>query len=150
MHCIPWTRGDTYDQIFEQYSAYVIRKNGRAIVVFDGYSDKPSTNDCSHIRRSGGTIGETVHFTSKHNKQRFIDLFSQRLEHAGCEIHQARGDADVLIVQTALTSAAKQETVLVGDDTDLLVFLIYHANNIRHNVFFRPETRRASQKGNRC
>ena len=111
------------------------------------------------MRRSGGTIGVTVHFTSsmalqtkkedflsnKHNKQRFIALLSQRLEQAGCGIHQGRGDADVLIAQTALTSAAKQDTVLVGDDTYMFVLLIYHAKNVRHNVFFRPETRRASQ-----
>ena len=126
--------------------------------------DNPSTKNCAHMRRSGGTIGVTVHFISsmalqskkkeflsnKHNKQRFIDLLSQRLEQAGCEIHQARGHANVLIVQTASTSAANQETVLVGDDTDLLVLLIYHAKNVRHNVLFRPETRRASQKENRC
>ena len=143
---------------------YVIRKYGRAIVVFDGYSDKPSTKDCAYMRRSGGTIGVTVHFTSsmalhtkkeeflsnKHNKQRLIALLSQRLEQAGCEIHQARGDADVLIVQTAFTSVAKQEPVLVGDDTDMLVLLIFHAKNVKHNVFFSPESRRASQKGNRC
>ena len=144
----------------EQYSAYVIRKYGRTIVVFDGYSDNPSTKDCAHMMRSGGTIGVIVHFISsmvlqakkeeflsnKHNKQRFIAVLSQRLEQPVCEVHQARGDADVLIVQTA--SAANQETVLVGDDTDLLV--LYHAKNVRHNVLFRPETRRASQKGNRC
>ena len=146
----------------EQYNAYVIRKYGRTIVVFDGYSDNPSTNDCAHMRRSGGTIGVTVHFISsmalqvkkdvflsnKHNKQRFIAFLSQRLEQAGCEIHQARGDA-VLIVYTALISSANQETVLIGDDTDLLALLIYHAKNVRHNVLFRPETRWASQKGNR-
>ena len=138
LHRVPWTKGATYDQIFEQYSAYVIRKYGRTIDVFDGYSDNPSTNDCAHIRRSGGTIGVTVHFicsmalqtmkeeflSNKYNKQRFIAFLSQRLEQAGCEIHQARGDTDVLIVHTALTSAAKQETVLVGDDTDLLVLFI--------------------------
>ena len=27
---------------------------------------------------------------------------------------------------------------------------INHAKNVRHNVFFRPENRRVSQKGNRC
>ena len=132
--------------------------------MFDGYRDNPGTNDCAHIRRSGGTIGVAVHFISsmalqtnkeeflsnKHNKQRYVAFLSQRLEQAGCEIHRARGETDVLIVQTALTSAAKQETVLVGDDTDLLVLLIYHAKNVRHNVFFRPEIRRASQKGNTC
>ena len=159
LHRIPWTRRATYDQIFEQYSAYV-----RTIVVFDGYSDNPSTKECAHMRRSGGTIGVTVYFTSsmalqtknkeflsnKPNKHSFIALLSQRLEQAWCEIHQARGDADVLIVQTALTSAAKQDTVLVGDDTDLFVLLIYHAKNVRHNVLFRLETRRVSLKGNRC
>ena len=146
----------------EQYSAYVIRKYGRTMVVFDRYSDNPSTKDCAHLRRSGGTIGITVHFipsmalqakkeeflSNKHNKQRFIALLSQMLEEAGYEIHHARGDADVLIVQTASTPAANQETVLVGDDTDLLVLLIYQFP--RHNVLFRPDTRRASQKGNRC
>ena len=28
------------------------------------YSDNPSTKDCVHMKRSGGTIGVTVHFTS--------------------------------------------------------------------------------------
>ena len=162
LHCVPWTTGATYDQSFEQYSAYVIRKYGRTIVAFDGYSGNPNTKDCAHNRRSGGTIGVTVYFISnmalqtkkeeflsnKQNKQGFIAFMSQRLEQAGCKIHRARGETDVLIVQTALTSAAKQKTVLVGDDTDMLVLLIYHANNV--SVFFRPETRRASQKGNRC
>ena len=112
LHRIHWTRGATYDQISGQYGAYVIKKYGRASVVFAGYSDKSSIKDCAHMRRSGGTLGVTVHFTSnmalqtkkelflsnKHNKQRLIALLSQRLEQAGCEIHQARGEADVLIV----------------------------------------------------
>ena len=150
-HRIPWTKGATYDQICEQYSAYVIKKYGKATVVFDGYSDTPSTKDCAHIRRSRGKIGVTVQFTSsmalqtkkeeflsnEQNKQRFIILLSQRSEQSGCEIHQARGDADVLIVQTALKSATKQETVLVGDDTDLLVLLIHHAKNVIHTVYFK-------------
>jgi len=68
----------------------------------------------------------------------------------GCEIHEARGDADVLIVQTALKSSAEQETVLAADDTDLLVLLIYHAKNVSHTVYFRPETKRSNQNGNIC
>ena len=108
---IPWTRGATYDQILEQYSAYVIRKYGRTIVVFYGYSDKPSTKVCAHMR-SDGAIGVTVHLTSsmalqtkkeeflfnRHNTQRLIALLSQRLEQTGCEIYQKIGDANVLIV----------------------------------------------------
>jgi len=164
LHRVPWTKGATYDQICEQYSAYVTKKYGKATVVFDGHSDTSSTKDCAHMRRSSGKISVTVQFTSsmalqtkkeeflsnEQNKQRFIILLSQRLEQSGCEIHQAsRGDADVLIVQTALKSATEQETVLVGDDTDLLVFLICRAINVSHTVPFRPETKRSSQKKNR-
>ena len=68
LHRVPWTRGSTYDQIFEQY---VIRKYGRTIVVFDGYSDNQRTKECAHISRSGGTIGVTVHlFPAWHFKPR--------------------------------------------------------------------------------
>ena len=35
-------------------------------------------------------------------------------------------DADLLIVQKAIESAQSMDTVLVGDNTDLLVLLIYH------------------------
>ena len=70
------------------------------------------------------------------NKQKFITLLSQRLEEAGCVIQQARGDADVLIVQTTIASAAQRETILVGDDTDLLVLLIHHANNVKQNTCY--------------
>ena len=65
--------------------------------MFHGYSNNPSTKDCAHISRSGGTIGVTVHFISSmalqtkkeeflsnnHNKQRFIAFLSQRLEQQG-------------------------------------------------------------------
>ena len=43
LHSIPWTRGETYDQNFGQYSSCVMKKHGRAIFVFGAYSDKPST-----------------------------------------------------------------------------------------------------------
>ena len=53
-------------------------------------------------------------------------------------------------VRMALRSTAKQETVIVREDTDLLVLLNCHARNVRHNIFFRPETKRLSQKRKRC
>ena len=39
------------------------------------------------------------------------------------ETHHASGDADLLIVLKAVQSAATTTTVLVGDDTDLIVQL---------------------------
>lgn len=88
--------------------------------------------------------------SNKENKQRFIALLSQKLEQSGCEVHQARADADLLIVQTAVATAASRVTVLVGDDTDLLVLLIHHAHDVNFEVFFRPEPKRHVKKAPRC
>ena len=59
-------------------------------------------------------------------KQRFMRMLGQSLEHVGCETRHAKGDADVLIVETTIHSAVSCETTLVGDDTDLLVLLCFH------------------------
>jgi len=108
--------------------------------VFDGYSDTPSTKDCAHMSKIGVTVQLTSSmalqttkeefFSNEQNKQRFIILLSQRLEQSGCKIHQARGDADVLVVQTALKSATKQETVLVGDDASHLLCKERHSHSL--------------------
>ena len=44
----------------------------------------------------------------------------------GCSVLDADGDTAVLTVQTALQYANFPPTVLVGEDTDYLVFLWYH------------------------
>ena len=72
---------------------YVIRKYGKATVVFDGYSVKPSTNEATHKRRKGATSTYSVKFehtmicklkkddflSNEENKFRFINLLSQKL-----------------------------------------------------------------------
>ena len=62
---------------------------------------------------------------NKENKQRFINLLGEGLQHAGFEVFNVVGYTDVLIAQTAVTSALKQRTVLVGDETDLLILLLH-------------------------
>ena len=51
--------------------------------------------------------------------------------------HHSDGNADLLIVKTAIVSARTKTTVLAGDDTDLLVLLCYHASGC--DFYFRPE-----------
>ena len=36
--------------------------------------------------------------------------------------------SDVLIIQTAIQSSSTANTVVVGEDTDLLILLLHHAN----------------------
>ena len=40
-----------------------------------------------------------------------------------CRAFHARDDADVLIVKTTNDNAKKSKTVLVGEDTDLLILI---------------------------
>jgi 5'-3' exonuclease len=163
LHRIPWQRGTTYNDICSQYTNYVTRKYEHAIIAFDGYKEELSTKDSAHRRRTGGRAGPTVDFTSDMvmkskkedflsntvNKQRFIDLLGERLEQAGCETHHATGDADVLIVQTAVQAAANCQTILVGDDTDLLVLLCFHVPDDSCDIFFKPEIKTGT-KTPRC
>ena len=58
----------------------------------------------------------------------------------------AKQDADTLIVKSAIEAAKTAETILVGDDTDLLVLLIHHTDKNSKNVFFQPETKSNSTK----
>ena len=79
--------------------------------------------------------------SNKDNKQRFIRMLGQSLEHVGCEIRHAKGDAYVLIVETTVQSAMSCETTLVGDDTDLIVLLCFYVKEDSYEVFFKPEIR---------
>ena len=156
---IPWARGSSYKGICTQYTEYVTKKYGQATVVFDGY-DGTSTKDTTHQRRTRGNAGATVTFdedmqvtmkkeqflANKTNKQRFINMLSTKLRAQNCQTYHAAGDADLLIVQKAVESAATTDTVLIGDDTDLLILLIYHTNLKSCDLFFQPEPKKNVKK----
>ena len=80
---------------------------------------------------------------NKANKQRFIHYLSDNLERDGCSVDHAKDDNDVLIVLTAVASARHKETVLSGDDTDLLVLLLHHAEMDVHDVFLKSEPKKS-------
>ena len=66
-------------------------------------------------------------------------------------MHQINEDA-VLLVQTFIVPAANQDTVIVGDDTDLsyIVSFAYQTKNVNFFVFFKPEAKKHFQKCARC
>ena len=57
----------------------------------------------------------------------------------------AKSDADFLIVQKAVETAGNSNTVVVGDDTDLLVLLIHHTKLNHNEIFFIPEPKKNSK-----
>lgn len=55
---------------------------------------------------------------------------------------QAEGDADLLMVKAAVESAERDPTVLVGEDTHLLVLLCHYASSEANDNYFKPEQRK--------
>ena len=80
------------------------------------------------------------------NKQRFIHLVGTCLEENGIPVQRAQGDADLLIVQVALRSAMEQATVLVREDTDLLILLLFHVKSDMKDVFFSSTRASATRR----
>ena len=156
---IPWNKGSTFSEIFKTYSDYVLNKYGEAIVVFDGY-EVASTKDLTHMRRSKGKSGPIVSFTpnmklsgtkdlflsNKTNKQNFISMLGAELQKYNCKVYHDSADADYLIVKKAIDKAESMDTILVGDDTDLLVLLIFHTQPQGKDIFFVPEPKKKIQK----
>ena len=152
LKCIPWSRSSTYGDICHQYTEYVARKYIDAIAVFCGYENM-NTKDMIHQRRSKGKDGATVmvaanmtttvkkdqFLANRKNKQQFIFMLNTELEKSNCKTYHALGDTDLLIVQKAVQPATTSKTVLVGEDTDLIVLLCYHSSLDSHDLFFHPE-----------
>ena len=44
-----------------------------------------------------------------------------------------------------IESAENIDTVLIGEDTDLLVLLLYHAKCEHKKIFFMPESKKSSK-----
>ena len=66
-------------------------------------------------------------------------MLSEKLKEAGCDTTHAAGDADVLIAQSAVSVSATRDTVVIADDTDILILLCHHGNICKKRIFFKPE-----------
>jgi len=74
-------------------------------------------------------------------------MLSEKLKEAGCDNIHAAGDADVLIAQTVVSVSATRNTVVIADDTDILILLCHHGNNCKKKIFFKLEPKRGSAQG---
>ncbi|KXJ09307.1 hypothetical protein AC249_AIPGENE3666, partial [Exaiptasia diaphana] len=158
LHRIPWPSNVTYADICAQYVQYIKRRYNRATIVFDGYMCGPSTKDCTHQRRTTAHSPE-VNFqqdmvlklkkdeflSNPSNKQKFVNLLGEKLRLAGYKVYHSVSDADLAIALTTIQSSESETTVLIGDDTDLLVLLCYYVKMDAHDVFFKPEPKKRSK-----
>ena len=159
LHRTTWKVGSTFGMIIQNYFRYIQGRycqNSMPVIVFDGYHG-PSTKDCTHMRRNGQIEGPQVDFNSDseltmqrqiflscaENKSDFIILLGTYLTKKGCTVFYADGDADCMIVDTAIAISQDNDCVLVGDDTDLLIDKC--SNGRSGPIIFKPEPR-ATQK----
>ena len=66
-------------------------------------------------------------------------MVGERLQQKGCNIIHAEADADVDIVTAAVTMSSYKSTTLIGEDTDLLVLLLYHGTKDGKDLYFRSD-----------
>ena len=159
LHLLPWQRGVTFAAILKTYQDYVAKTYGRPTIVFDGYSSS-STKDMQHLKRGGLNVSPDIEFEPESpvlskkneflqntgNKQRFINHLTRVLERS-CTVIQAKGDADTMIVDQALQSASSKTTIVVADDTDILVLLCSQALPNSYPIFLRPSHRLKTKTG---
>ncbi|GFS25687.1 hypothetical protein ElyMa_007033100 [Elysia marginata] len=62
------------------------------------------------------------------NKQAFVQYLGDILKKDRCQVLHPEGDPDTLIVNTAVTCAVNVTTVVIEEDTELLVLLLHHAD----------------------
>ena len=74
---------------------------------------------------------------------RTYQSYDEELEKKGCTVINASGDVDVDIVKAAVKASEHQPTTLIGEDTDLLILLLYYAGMNNRGVYFRSDKSKA-------
>ena len=162
LHRVGWKKGETYAFLMHQYKKYLTsRYPHSSAIIFDGYSN-PSTKD-SILQRRYQETSTDVDVQPQHkcdtererflsnptNKSSFIHQLSDTLQpEFGVVI--AEQDADLTIVLSALNTAKDKPVIVVADDTDIIVLLLYHFHENHKDVFFKPEPKWTSVKEGRC
>ena len=69
-----------------------------------------------------------------------IHLIGDTLQKCGCQVFYENGDADIKIAKTAVEESLTKNVTLIGEDTDLLVLLLYYcAEKSDFNLYFRSD-----------
>lgn len=147
---VRWPHEGTYDYLYEHYISYVHRHYGQhCYIVFDGYENlHRSTKAEEQNRRAREYQATEIDFTDNmlltvkqdkflknaKNKVRLIKGLMNKMESVGTT-KVAKGDADTLIVNTAIDlSKTKPNVVLVGTDVDLLLLLAQFSKS-KNDIF---------------
>src|SRR5204862_4015607 len=132
LHTVVWGINSPFKEIVGSYLTYVIIRYGnRVTVVFDGYSNSPTTKWQEQERRASKRFSHTILFdentvcttqqadflANPQNKKRLIEAVTTKLAIEGINV-VAEDDADTVIVgQSIKYTQTVKTTVVVGTDT---------------------------------
>ena len=80
------------------------------------------------------------------NKQKFISMLSNDLRAQHVSVINATGDADVDIAKCATELTCDNSTTVIGEDTDLLVLLLYYVQDDSKTLYFRSDKAKYTRK----
>ena len=125
--------------VLGQYNFFLRTKYGMCCVLVDGYEEH-STTDHEHKRRQTGKVSAAiliaenaqVHkdqealFSNKKNETKYISLLRMHRQDIGHRVEGSRGDADTIIVSSALKFARNGQTVtFVAEATVMQIQSLY-------------------------
>ena len=126
-----WSKGVTFESIFKSYLPYIVKHyRKKCAIVFDGYPDRPTTKDTTHLWRRSSKTGRFVNITplmklnvSKEsfqsvlkNKNLFNQMLVQHINDGNSGLLyalQAEGDAYYLVAQTAISYSSQVAVVML-------------------------------------
>ncbi|XP_034947845.1 uncharacterized protein [Chelonus insularis] len=141
LHQVQWPHSKTFRDICDLYVSYIHRHFPEAYIVFDGYSNENvAVKTYERFRRNEKNFAPDVNINMDlmvlltrekflaniANKHKFINLLTESLRQSNIHVEVANGDADTLIVTTAieLKNRVSKSVVVVGNDVDLIVLLV--------------------------
>lgn len=163
LHRVIWSRNSTFALVCMGYVTYILKHYGtNCTVVFDGYSNVAnSTKNSEQNRRYNTKKSVDIHFgentvvttkqdqflSNEKNKSRLISMLSAKLKDNGIESLESSGDADTLIIRTAIDKCfTSDNVVIVGEDVDLLVLLTALAPDEREIFLVKPKHGKIEKK----
>jgi hypothetical protein len=133
-------------------------KASNVIVVFDGFDATNSTKTDEHAHRNNGivvspdvkisnldmrvTSGKKEFLRNTRKKIQLINILCESLRRNNIKALQSEGDADFLIVKTAVDLAKVGKSVIViVEDTDVVVMLKHHWKPSMSDIYIETKTK---------
>ena len=159
LHRMKWQLKETLAMICDDYVRYILRNYGNnTIIVFDGYEEvttkavernrralRNATVDIIFTEDMELKIAQEKFLSNNKNKSRFITLLKKKLSDNNISCMQAKGDADRLIIETALDIQSSNVAV-VSEDIDVLVILTALCPSNKEIYFIKPSKQNVLQK----